>query len=496
MVQTSKRITSLRPAQKETLTKLSSFIHEPTTPRVAMLEAPTGVGKSLIAMSISEQMKSPFTLINTATISLQEQYAGDFPTLAVLKGKSNFRCSFAEHLTPSEAPCTVETGLQCESEYYQQEREVAEARDVVTNYSLFFAELLHGRRWYERRPHLLVCDEGHRLLDFMTEAEAVSIDTRLAFELGFKTRPLFKLADARVWAKANLKAVEKEAIAHIMARSPRAGRFASLLRQTERLNAASGTLIPTMTGDVFKAVPLWPTTAAQGLLATPNKLLIMSATLWGGTFFAKLMGMGSYEFLGLGAQFPTERWPVYYRPVAKMNKGSEAKDWTAMSNACHDLMHSVAEKGVIHVASYKQVDQVGREIQRCNSCRGRLILSRLGESRAETIGRYREGTGSWIIHPSIGEGESFDDDQCRYQIIAKLRYPDLGDPVVKLRAADSGLGSSYYFASTAAYTAQTVGRGMRHADDYCENFIFDGSFGSLYDRNKAAFPEWFRKQIR
>ena len=92
--------------------------------------------------------------------------------------------------------------------------------------------------------------------------------------------------------------------------------------------------------------------------------------------------------------------------------------------------------------------------------------------------------------------ESFDDDACRIQLIAKVRYPDLSDPLVKMRASDGGLGSKFYFNSTAAYTAQTVGRGMRHEGDYCETIILDGSFGSLYDKNRSAFPLWFHKQLR
>jgi len=490
----SPKVTSIRPAQTEALALLAEFTMG--NARVAMLEAPTGVGKSLVAMLAAEQMKSQFTVINTATISLQEQYAGDYPAIAVLKGKNNFRCTFAPDLSPAEAPCTLEEGTRCASEYYEQEDAYALADVVVTNYALYLAELLYGRRWIDRRPQLLVCDEGHKLLDFMTEAEAVYLDVELANQLGFKCKPMFKLGEARYWAQQSIKDIEQVTHAHIYARSPKAGRFARLLRQAEGLAGSIGELIPTATGGTFKAVPLWPRDSAAGLLASAKKLLIMSATLWGGDFYAKLMGIPSYLYVGLGPQFDSDRWPVYYRPVAKMNNKSTNADWTAMSTACHEIMHSTEEKGVIHVASYKQVSQIEREIKRCASCRERLVSPRLDESRGETIGRYRDSAGHWLCHPSVGEGESLDDDLCRYQIIAKLRYPDLGDPVVKLRAADKGIGGSYYFNSTAAYTAQTIGRGMRHAEDYCENFIFDGSFAGLYDRNRRAFPEWFQKQLR
>lgn len=36
---------------------------------------------------------------------------------------------------------------------------------------------------------------------------------------------------------------------------------------------------------------------------------------------------------------------------------------------------------------------------------------------------------------------------------------------------------------------------MRHKDDYCETYIFDSNFGTLYDRNPDAFPQWFKDRL-
>lgn len=167
-----------------------------------------------------------------------------------------------------------------------------------------------------------------------------------------------------------------------------------------------------------------------------------------------------------------------------------------MSKACHDLMHSHrGDRGIIHVSSYKQVAQISNAILRCPACRQRLVLLRHGQRREEAITRYRDRAGSWIIHPSLGEGESFDDDLCRVQIIAKIKYPDLGNKLVGARAAEPTLGKQWYFNQAAEYTVQTSGRGMRHANDFCETFIFDGSFGQLYDRNPDAFPQWFKERL-
>ena len=164
-----------------------------------------------------------------------------------------------------------------------------------------------------------------------------------------------------------------------------------------------------------------------------------------------------------------------------------------MSQKVHELIHArEGDKGVVHVASHRQVDMLSIPLLRCRVCRPRLLRLRIGEKREELLSLFRCSKDSILIHPGVGEGESFDDEHCRFQIIAKVKYPDLSDPVIKERAADRAIGGEYYFGTAARNVVQAVGRGMRHEGDYCETFILDGSFGRLYDRNRSAFPVWFR----
>lgn len=55
-----------------------------------ILEAPTGFGKSAVAVSVALSLGSSY--ICTATKDLQDQYSRDFPFIRSAKGKSNFRC--------------------------------------------------------------------------------------------------------------------------------------------------------------------------------------------------------------------------------------------------------------------------------------------------------------------------------------------------------------------------------------------------------------------
>ncbi len=60
-----------------------------------ILEAPTGFGKSAIAITIARTLGSQLTYV-PATKDLQTQYTHDYKFLKVAKGKSNFQCRVKE----------------------------------------------------------------------------------------------------------------------------------------------------------------------------------------------------------------------------------------------------------------------------------------------------------------------------------------------------------------------------------------------------------------
>src|SRR5215469_7943512 len=62
--------------------------------RQIILEAPTGFGKSAVAITVALTLGTSY--ICTSTKDLQTQYSRDFPFLKVAKGKNNFICAVKE----------------------------------------------------------------------------------------------------------------------------------------------------------------------------------------------------------------------------------------------------------------------------------------------------------------------------------------------------------------------------------------------------------------
>jgi ATP-dependent DNA helicase DinG len=80
-----------------------------------ILEAPTGFGKSAIAIAIARTLGSSY--ICTATKDLQTQYSRDYQFLKVAKGKSNFLCRVKEDFVESGkylcSSCNSKTEIEC-----------------------------------------------------------------------------------------------------------------------------------------------------------------------------------------------------------------------------------------------------------------------------------------------------------------------------------------------------------------------------------------------
>ena len=509
-----------RPVQREILRQVMA-----DRPKLALIEAPTGIGKSPLALAYAGLTNAGFTAVLTATISLQEQYAADFPDVVICKGRGNFPCE-DNRLTAAEGTCTVKKGVTCGSEYYEMKAKVKAANQIVANYAiylneLFYTQSLFGRR--DLRPDLLVCDEAHRLLDQLTSFETRTLDMDLAEKLLGRGHPnLYTLEDGKDWCQEFVDKIAGQAEDAVIQQDKKARQWIKLKRQVGAILSAPDDLILLKSGRVLEVSPLWPKKAARTLIRSAHNVILMSATLFGGHLLADLLGLTdpfvvspdvvrasqvdlaglpperAYNYYTVPSPFPADRWPVHYRPIAALSKSAPASAWDAMAEEIHRYVHEYHQtKGVIHVASGRQVEQLSRRVRNCVSCRDRLIRPQSGVPRADTIDRYRRGPpGTWLIHYSVGEGEDFRDDLCRIQLVAKVPYPDLGDRLTKLRSDEPGLGKKMYAAMTLNKLAQTAGRIMRHNKDYGETIILDANFKRLWIWNGQLAPSWFGPLLR
>ncbi len=103
----------IREKQKSALADIESAIKSGY--RQIFLEAPTGFGKTPVAIALARYLGSSH--ICTATKDLQTQYRRDFPFVVEVKGRGNFPCIVKEDMGLDEScdygPCVKDDGYDC-----------------------------------------------------------------------------------------------------------------------------------------------------------------------------------------------------------------------------------------------------------------------------------------------------------------------------------------------------------------------------------------------
>ena len=111
-----------RAEQARLLTRVGDAIAEalddPQSPRIFVVEAPPGVGKSHVAMTLARWSGDAYLL--TSQKLLQDQYERDFAgEIQVVKGRDNYLCErYPERRVPTSlGMCRRPRGPQCQCQY-------------------------------------------------------------------------------------------------------------------------------------------------------------------------------------------------------------------------------------------------------------------------------------------------------------------------------------------------------------------------------------------
>ncbi|WP_458744851.1 helicase C-terminal domain-containing protein [Candidatus Nitrosocosmicus sp. T] len=198
----------IRPNQDKVLDELDQALKSDY--KFIFLEAPTGFGKSAVAVTLARFLGSSH--ICTSTKDLQTQYNRDFPYLSEVKGRNNFPCIVKEDMGIRESceygPCLKDDNFDCiyktrmsdydvksegtiyenleinkyalkkyydkakehsqlvriewkPCEYYHQKWMSIKSSHTIYNYKYFLSDLFYSSGVNKRK--LLILDEAHTL---------------------------------------------------------------------------------------------------------------------------------------------------------------------------------------------------------------------------------------------------------------------------------------------------------------------------------------------
>ncbi|MBI4637094.1 MAG: hypothetical protein HY727_12160 [Candidatus Rokubacteria bacterium] len=493
-------------------------------PRVFFVEAPPGVGKSHVAVTLAAWSGSAYLL--TSQKLLQDQYEREFGgQIQLVKGRDNYWCERypGARVTTSHGMCRRPRGPSCQCPYARAKAAALAGPIFCANTTYFLTLRLWQREQLERR-RLLIIDEAHTL-----EAQLVSVLT-VAFSpaemrawfggplprldsaddyRGLMGEHLARLEDQRGLIDRTLEDLQPPGVglAELLALPP-SREEQTLISELDRLDSALARVrffvdagegewvvrYPDVSDATLELVPLSVAPMARDLLLETADLTVLSSAFLGRrSVLAEYFGLAEERVRQLASPspFPLERRVIVYRPVGALSRATLPDLEPALfTEVAAILARHRDEKGLIHAASYAAARRLAADLAaRAPAESRRVIFVDASVAKARALEQHRASPlATVLLSPSLREGVDLPDDFLRFQILTKMPYPDLGDPWTAARQARD---PRWYALETAKALVQAYGRSCRHADDRGTTYILDAQFKRFVTRYRPLLPPWF-----
>lgn len=503
-------IPSWRPGQLELVQKIEeSFLGGAS---IVALEAPPGVGKSIIAVGVARLLGAK-TLILTGTKQLQDQYATLFPGMVDIRGRGNYPCIAYTGEDCSQGCCTV--GEPCEYQfgelgnpktilchYYRRKAEALSSPLVVANYAYYLAD--NGMRAGKLRKStkLFVLDEAHTIEDQIRGWLRVEVSQRARKALGVEKLDPFSIP----WLRDVVMAATSWVIEHHawekgwdgLSHSER-GLFASVSRLKTDLGRVVSDLekdgmswVPEQFGESLAFKPVTVSDWAQRTLFDGGAYVLMMSAVLPWSVMTELGLRGEdVQRISVPSPFAVSHRPAVFLPVVRVNSTMDETGEAALVETVDKILdHHGKSKGLIHTTNYRIAKLIV-----LNSRHQSRLVSHEQRDRSEALRKFKASARPLVmISPSMTTGVDLPYELCRFQIVAKLGWPDRGDLQVSLRSQFAG-GDAWYASRTIQALVQAYGRGVRAEDDRCVFYILDETFRALLGRWRDEFPSWFLEAL-
>lgn len=496
-------ITAWRPRQEDYFGfKMAS------TKRVKAMCAPTGSGKSDMAVMGALLHPNEPTCIVTDSRALQDQYLDRYASIGMvdIRGRANYSCL----LKPDDDTYTCEHGFSTRCPYKgqvhcpasQAEMRAAASRLVVTNYSKW----IHARKFSQGLSHIkrVVFDEAHEMPNALAAAMQVVLhckEINETLELDFpKPEDAHFFANWRPWASEARGVCERQMVA-FRSRLIGSDVRASVVKHYTHLRHLSRRLAILATAAVdnwvveelprgYQFDPIQPARYAESalLLRVPD-ITCMSATLRPKTMFMSGIGQANFDFTEFLSDFNPARCPIYYTPTMRVDKKAPnlALLWAKLDQIAARRRD---RNGLVHTVSYNRRDEVLAQSRYATS----MWVNERGEPPTGMIEEFKgDYPGAILVSPSIGQGFDFPFKAAEWQFVCKMPFPTPSKVLQARTERDSEV--PYYL--TIQKLVQIAGRLMRDHADQGETFIADdhlvwllSSYGHLAPK---SFNQFFRR---
>ncbi|GAI62862.1 unnamed protein product, partial [marine sediment metagenome] len=488
--------------------------------KVYLLDAPTGVGKTVVAVGV-HRLSAKKCIYITRTKQLQSQIEEDFPNIVkTVKGRENYPClkhpddfRLGDSSSYTAVNCTDSKKRPCNLKgrcaYFLAKEEALASPLAVLNISYYLTEVNGPGKF--SGAELLVVDEVDSLEDELMNYIQFSVSKKQLKRLGIPlpddpSSPKAWLVWAgRLGAGIETRIEEHQGQLRLIPEDK--WQHAQLTQQKEvtrleRFRDKVSWFARAFDGDTWVFNPQrdeetgereWifkPTFiskyANSFLWRHADRVLGMSATIFDPYVAKAALELGEGHYKRLSSPFPVKNRPIFYSPVANLTKGTMDIERPKLLSGVQALINRYpSDKILIHTVSYRLRDFLMGTLEQ-----DRLITHTKWD-REDKLQEFKDSQKPLImLSPSFDRGVDLPQEKCRCIIICKIPYLYLGDPQIRERMKAPG-GHKWYLLKAAQTLVQMSGRAVRSQEDSCDTYILDKQFGRLLGQIKSILPQWW-----
>lgn len=535
-----------RKEQREALEFIDAEYNKNKLNKFYLLNLPVGVGKSHLAMMISDWYKrnvNKMARVDIITNSklLQDQYSDTYESINDLKGKENYECESYSCSCAQGAEFNRLNKTSCEECPYSTAREGYINGGVsLTNFYLYILYAMYNQKLMEsRNARVLIVDEAHDFDDVMSDFVSIKITETIIKKFKFSNeyemiKELKKVNSITSYVEylkgLNVEILETcEQMEKGMIKAPRNVtqdkrdlKISKVLSgknsDVKLMNIVSDMKQMQLKIEVFlkeykenpnnwvlesnyneklkqKELSLEPIWSYDYLdkyvFAHYDMVILMSGTILDKNLFCNLNGLDASRavYYSIGSPFPIANRPIFYMPIGKMSYKSKEDTFKNYIPYIKKLLDKYKnKKGIIHTNSFELSNWIQKSIKDT-----RLIFHDSSNKDEMLRMHFESDEPTVIVSPSMGTGVSFDNDKARFQIIAKVPYPSLGSQKNKMRQNNN---PDWYSWKTVCGLIQMTGRSVRSDVDYADTIIIDGGFGDVIKHSSHFLPDWVQEAIK
>lgn len=519
--------------------------------KTIILSAPTGVGKSLIAATLARYFGSSF--IVTASKQLQDQYSKDLKFLMPVKGKSNFAClklMDQESILKSDTKNAIQKGLTCEKGlceettmkngkkvkescqfkpklgepqddtkdscyYYEQKYRALTSPHSIWNYAAYFQLMKFNRKAYAEyvsKP-IAIFDEAHKVEDQIIQFIGVDIYNSYLSECHIDEKP-YDLTEMSIVAKLldDLARSYSEQIKELLDSrafilNPDYALLAKLESRYEKMANAHAEIFLNKNNFVindpfndergnFRSVSVKPLDISKYVKTffDIENQVFMSATIDKDSFCENTgLEPSKVGFVDTPrSPFPPDKRRINFLNMKKLSYSSSRDDELAVIKKIDEILSQHdTERGLILTSSEKRCLDIRNNLSEKNRRRIRICHSRNenGMTQDEVLQEHSFDEGGVLLSSSLWEGVDLKDDLSRFQIIAKVPYPNLSEKRTKVKMQKFPL---WYKSQTLTKLLQGFGRSIRSEDDWAVTYVLDSAANDLLLQSKSMIPKAYQ----